>query len=133
VQSIHAPARLRTRAPRRSLALIAGAAAAVAVVTHLPLSADHATRSSAPATVKLIAGVPLQQARCAQWQVGTARERDAMVDVLAKVAGGASTTGGFGATLSPGETRALFTRTCSSSIARGFLLYEIYNRAAAFR
>ena len=77
--------------------------------------------------------MPLQQARCRQWTAGSPRERDAVVDLLAKVAGGASTTGGYGATLSPGETRDLFTRTCAAPFARGFLLYELYNRSAAFR
>ena len=133
MQSIHAPARLRTRAraSRRALTLLAGVAAAIAIVTAWP----HPAAEPAPATpaINLIGGVPLQQARCAQWQAGSPAERNAMVDVLAKVAGGASTSGGFGATLSPRDTHALFARTCSAQFARGFLLYEIYNRAAAFR
>jgi hypothetical protein len=113
--------------------LIACALTAVAIANVTPNRADDHARPSGPPAITLIAGVPLQQARCEQWIAGSSGERAAVVDLLAKVAGGASTTGGYGATLSPGATRDLFTRTCAAPFARGFLLYELYNRRAAFR
>jgi hypothetical protein len=134
VQSIQAPARLRAPAralSRAAIALLLCAALALGVVTFWPHDGGPAPAGT-PA-ITLIGGVPIQQARCSQWLAGSTAERNAVVDVLAKVAGGASTTGGYGATLSPRDTRALFTRTCAAPFASGFLLYELYNRAAAFR
>jgi hypothetical protein len=135
VQSIQAPARLRAPAralSRAVLALLVCAALALGVAAVWPHDGGPAPAAGTPA-ITLIGGVPIQQARCSQWLAGSPAERNAIVDVLAKVAGGASTTGGYGATLSRGETHALFSRTCAAPFARGFLLYELYNRAAAFR
>jgi hypothetical protein len=83
--------------------------------------------------VALIGGVPIQQARCAQWNAGGVAERDAVVAALASSVGGASTSGGRGTTLTRTEAYTLFNRACASRIARGFLLYELYIRAAGFR
>ena len=83
--------------------------------------------------VALIGGVPIQQARCAQWNAGGTAERDAVVAALASSVGGASTSGGSGTTLMRTEAYALFNRACASPIAHGFLLYELYIRAAGFR
>jgi hypothetical protein len=83
--------------------------------------------------VALIGGVPIQQARCAQWNAGGVAERDAVVAALASSVGGASTGGGRGTTLMRTEAYALFNRACASQIAHGFLLYELYIRAAGLR
>ena len=88
---------------------------------------------SARPPVALIGGVPIQQARCAQWNASGTAERDAVVAALASSVGGASTGGGRGTTLTTGESYRLFNRACASPIAHGFLLYELYIRAAGFR
>jgi hypothetical protein len=92
-------------------------------------------RSAPPRTpgVALIGGVPLQQARCEQWLPASRSERRAVVDALAGTVGGPSSSGGVGTTLTRGEAYALFDNACRSSVARGFLLYELYIRAAGFR
>jgi hypothetical protein len=86
-----------------------------------------------PSGVALIGGVPIQQARCAQWNAGGVAERDAVVAALASSVGGFSTGGGRGTTLMRTEAYALFNHACASQIAHGFLLYELYIRAAGFR
>jgi hypothetical protein len=93
-------------------------------------SGGHA-RPAAPDRA-LIGGVPLQQARCVQWRSGTAGQRGAVVRALAGVVGGPSGAA-RGTTLGEGEAFRLFDHACASRIARHFLLYELYTRAAAFR
>jgi hypothetical protein len=96
-------------------------------------AAQPASAQPAQPPVALIGGVPIQQARCAQWNAGGTAERDAVVAALASSVGGASTGGGRGTTLIRTEAYALFNRACASPIAHGFLLYELYIRAAGFR
>ena len=79
-----------------------------------------------------IDGVPLQQARCRNWEAAPARERAAAIAQLKVVVGG-RTQAGPAQTLSPGEATRLFDRTCRARVADGFLLYELYIRAAGFR
>jgi hypothetical protein len=80
----------------------------------------------------LIGGVPLQSAHCAQWNAGTAKERDDVAGALAWSVGGA-TPYGRGTTLTTAETHTLFDRACSNPIAQNWLLYELYIRAAGLR
>ncbi|GAC1523983.1 MAG: hypothetical protein NVS2B6_10200 [Thermoleophilaceae bacterium] len=89
---------------------------------------------SAPATEfsGLIAGLPLQQAGCAQWRAGSATERSGVVGMLGRVVAG-RTPYGPTATLTGVQAERLFNHVCASPIAHGFLLYELYIRAAAFR
>jgi hypothetical protein len=81
----------------------------------------------------LIGGVQLQQARCIQWNAGTADQRANVAAALSYSVGGASTSGGRGTTLTSSEAHTLFDRACSSPIAANWLLYELYIRAAGFR
>jgi hypothetical protein len=126
VQSVPAP--LGVARPRVALALAAAVLAAVVVVAlpHGKAAPSHR------APVALIGGLPLQQASCAQWNTGTPAERAAVVRVLKRVVGGAT---GFGpaSTLPTGDAYNLFDSTCSRPYAHGFLLYELYTRASAFR
>jgi hypothetical protein len=82
-------------------------------------------------SVALIDGKALQSARCTQWRRGSAHERAAIVSTLQAVVGG-PTPYGQASALPPHDATALFDRACSRSYARGFLLYELYTRAAAF-
>jgi hypothetical protein len=134
VQSVPAPP-LVGRAPRRAPAIIAlavllaAAAVAVAVATRAP----DAPRPVAHPYNGLIGGVPLQQARCVQWNAGTAAEREKVVGALAYSVGGATTSQGVGTTLDSAQAHALFDNACSGQIAQHWLLYELYIRAAGFR
>lgn len=119
----------------------AGAAlvAALAVIAACALAVSTAGDSSAPRAAApsdpyngLIGGVPLQQARCVQWNAGTAAERGRVVGALAHSVGG-STPYGPGSTLTVAQANGLFERACASPIAQHWLLYELYIRAAGFR
>jgi hypothetical protein len=123
--------RRRGRAP--ALAAVAAAAAA-ALAAALGLTAGHDARTapSARAYDGLLAGAPLQRARCRHWQAAPPAERRAAVHALSATIGGASTTGGVGTTLPDGRVSALFDRVCSTPQTAGFALYLIYARAAAF-
>ena len=82
----------------------------------------------------LIAGQTLQQARCSNWLRASAVDRAFAVQSLAAVVGSPTEYKGVtGTTLTPAETYQLLDNACSNRIARNFLLYELYIRAAAFR
>jgi hypothetical protein len=118
------------RSVQAAVAVLALATALAA----LPLASRHRPHPPAHRSgVALIGGMPIQQARCSQWNAGGTTERDAVVAALASSVGGASTSGGRGTTLMRTEAYALFNRACTSPIAHGFLLYELYIRAAGFR
>ncbi|MGZ4201951.1 MAG: hypothetical protein ACXVRH_07830 [Thermoleophilaceae bacterium] len=121
-----APARLRLR-----VALVAALVAAVAASAVLELTLRRSAGSSAVTTQ--VGGVVLQQARCQQWLAADGPQRGAILQALTGSVGGASTSGGVGTTLTTAEATRLFDHVCSSPIARGFLLYELYIRAAGFR
>jgi hypothetical protein len=132
MQPVQAPARRLTRS--RAVWLAAGVAALVlCVVIAVSGSGDS---SPAAASVKsdlaLIGGKPLQQASCEDWISGTPDERAAVVATIKRSVGGA-TPYGPGATLTADQAYALFARTCAPAYARGFLLYSIYAKAAAFQ
>ena len=76
-------------------------------------------------------GKALQSASCEQWLAATPQQRAAIVDVLHDVVGGPTPYGPAKA-LSADEATALFDRRCPAPYARGWLLYELYTRAAAF-
>jgi hypothetical protein len=76
-------------------------------------------------------GAALQSARCKQWVAATPAERAAIVDVLGDVVGGPTQYGPAKA-LTDDEATRLFDSRCAHPYARGWLLYELYTRAAAF-
>jgi hypothetical protein len=96
---------------------------------HAVSSAQPERASARPPGLALIGGVPLQQARCVQWQQGTTGERRQVVAALAHVVGG-PTPYGNGSTLAAADATALFDRACAGQIAQHWLLYEMYIRAA---
>lgn len=116
--------------------MIAALAAAIVVAAAIALVMSGRHNPPAPRVAAtyngLIGGVPLQQARCVQWNAGSGAEREKVSGALAHSVGGA-TPYGPGTTLTPSETGALFARACSNPIAQHWLLYELYIRAAGFR
>jgi hypothetical protein len=119
-------------ARRRRIALAVLALLAVVCAIALAAGGSSPTRSSPARYTGLIGGVPLQQARCAQWTAASATERRNTLAALAYVVGG-PTPYGPATKLSDSQATALFDRACASRIANGFLLYELYIRAAGYR
>ncbi len=72
---------------------------------------------------------------CEQWQQGTVAERQGTLIRLRKFAGspvGSSQGLENGHVLTDAEAYKLFQSFCSKHFARGFKLYKLYERAAAF-
>lgn len=131
MQSVPAPSGLTRPALAFALALLA----AITVTLAFASAVDAPSSEPGPrATLYrgLIGGMPLQSAHCAQWNAGSAQERDNVAAALAWSVGGA-TPYGRGTTLSSSEAHSLFDRACSNPIAQNWLLYELYIRAAGFR
>jgi hypothetical protein len=81
--------------------------------------------------------VPLSLADCTDWNNADAAERLGTIRQLAAFAGGQvggsqGQPSGHGATLDETHAYALFHGYCSAPFARGFKLYQLYTRAAAF-
>ena len=135
MQPVRAAARLSGRARIAAAVAVAALAAALVVTVVAPGGDARApvagARHVTVAPVTRIGGKALQSARCRHWRAATARRRDAVVATLADVVGG-PTPYGRASTLPADVARRLFDRTCSRPYARGFLLYELYTRAAAF-
>jgi hypothetical protein len=71
----------------------------------------------------------LQAADCRDWKRLSLRERYAVLDQLEEVAAGPEKKG---ATLPQQKAYDVIDARCGKYFARGFLLYEMYNRAASF-
>ena len=131
MQSVPAPSGLT----RPALALLAALLAAIVATLAFASAVDSPSPGAnhrADLYRGLIGGMPLQSAHCAQWNAGSAAERDKVAGALAWSVGGA-TPYGPGTTLSTSEAHSLFDRACSNPIAQNWLLYELYIRAAGFR
>jgi hypothetical protein len=141
----HVPA-VRAKA-RLAPAAAAAGAAALAVLLALVVSpgSDHGARGGSdatPASAALaaqssgyngtLAGAPLQRARCEHWLAAPPAQRLDAVHGITSTMGGPSTSGGVGTTLTDAQAIGLFNRTCATRAARGFALYLIYARAAAY-
>lgn len=125
-----APRALAGIGSRARLVLSAAAVLAATVLGVVSLRAapalvgDIATRPS-------LATARLATATCADWQAAGNGRRGAIADALA-VAATAPDPENPGATLSRASASTLLSRACSTRLSRSFLLFEIYNRGAAF-
>jgi len=78
-------------------------------------------------------GVPIELADCTDWKQGSVDERLGTIRRLREFAGGpVGSPAGTGATLEDSEAYELFENYCDEEFARGFKLYKLYARAAAF-
>lgn len=76
---------------------------------------------------------PVRLADCETWRAADARERFDTIGALRAFAGDRTgSPGGRGATLDDDAAYDLIERSCEPSYARGFKLYKLYTRAAAF-
>jgi hypothetical protein len=79
--------------------------------------------------------VPMRQAECSDWRKGSAEQRRGTVVQIREFAGGpVGSSQGIqrGRVLDDAQAYQLIDRYCSRPIARGFRLYLLYERAAAF-
>jgi hypothetical protein len=83
-------------------------------------------------------GQPISLADCNDWKQANTEQRLGTIKQLKDFAGGpivgnnASSPSGTGAVLDDKDAYNLFNRWCEQSFARGFKLYKLYERAAAF-
>jgi hypothetical protein len=112
------------------------ASLAAAVVAALALPGCLGGSSSNPpksAGVRL--GQPLTLADCRDWRRASPQEREGTVRDLRHFAGGpvGESSGRRGATLDDDKAYQALDNYCKADFARGFKLYKLYTRAAAFR
>ncbi len=92
---------------------------------------DDSGEGSPAAGARLAA--PVRLANCRDWNRGTIRERQGTIEGIREFAGAEIPgTGGRGATLPDDRAYDLFQNYCKHDFARGFKLYKLYARAAAF-
>jgi hypothetical protein len=83
-------------------------------------------------------GAPINLADCTDWNQAHVEERLGTIEELEEFAGGPVVGGspsdpsGTGAVLDAEQAYELLNRSCAAEFARGFRLYKIYVRAAAF-
>jgi hypothetical protein len=74
-------------------------------------------------------GVALQVADCEDWRASSPQERQSAIDQLERAVAGPRKEGN---TLSDDLAYTTLDARCKPDFARGFLLYQLYIRAAAF-
>jgi hypothetical protein len=74
-------------------------------------------------------GVALQMADCHDWRAASPEERQSAIDQLESAVAGPRSEGN---TLSDDAAYSTLDARCRPDFARGFLLYQLYIRAAAF-
>jgi hypothetical protein len=76
---------------------------------------------------------PINLADCRDWKAGNLEERIGTINGIRDFLGGpVPGTSGHGATLTDDQAYKLFEGWCDNDFARGFKLYKLYARAAAF-
>jgi hypothetical protein len=109
----------------RGRATLAAAASALALGGCLGGTNDAPPDEAGP----LGADAKLQAATCTDWRHASLRERYLTVDRLEEVVAGPTKVG---RTLPDQRAYDIIDARCENRYARGFLLYEIYTRAAGF-
>jgi len=83
-------------------------------------------------------GQPISLADCHDWNQANTEQRLGTIKELRNFAGGpvvgnnASSPSGTGSVLDDEQAYDLFNNYCKADFARGFKLYKLYERAAAF-
>ncbi len=113
-----------------AIALAATAAATLALTLHA-CGEDSAREPATGAGPSGLSGTSIEKATCEEWNEATADERLLTVNRLEEAA--APKPGQeHGLVLDPESAFETLDYACSSEVGRGFLLYEVYNRAATF-
>ena len=112
-----------------------GIAAALAIVC-AATAAGCGASSPSPATPQVQGpqiNVPLRLADCTDWNKSDASQRLGTVEALRAFAGGPTgSPAGHGNTIPDKQAYDLLQNYCGNFFARGFKLYKLYTRAAAF-
>jgi len=117
-----------------ALGLVAGSDSSSQRVARAPAPAPATGAPPTAAGLALINGKPLQKADCTDWLAASEVERTGAVAALRRNVGGATGVGrSSGVTMPDTEAVALFDRACAGPIARHWLLYVLYTRAAGFQ
>ena len=121
------------RARRKGAVLIALPVLIVASLAGCGSSSTPAGPSVGPNV-----GAPINLADCTDWKKADVDQRLGTIRQLKNFAGGpvvggsATDPSGTGAVLDDEDAYKLLDRYCASEFARGFKLYKLYERAAAF-
>jgi hypothetical protein len=76
---------------------------------------------------------PINLANCADWKEASVDQRLATIEQIKTFVGGpVAGTEGSGGVLDDDRAYDLFENYCGEELARGFKLYKLYSRAAAF-
>jgi hypothetical protein len=108
---------------------------AAAVLIGLTLGGCGGSTSSEGSNVGIGASLaaPINLADCTDWQQASVDERLGTIEQIREFVGGpVSGAGGRGAVLDDEKAYDLFENYCENEFARGFKLYKLYSRAAAF-
>jgi hypothetical protein len=94
---------------------------------------DNVSQEEAQAELGVDLGAPINLADCTDWEEGDVSQRLGTIRELEEFLGGPTgTPSGHGATLDEDTAYQLFENFCEQEYARGFKLYKLYSRAAAF-
>jgi hypothetical protein len=78
-------------------------------------------------------GAPINLADCTDWKQASVDQRLGTIEQLKEFVGGpVAGTEGSGVVLDDDRAYDLFENYCGNEFARGFKLYKLYSRAAAF-
>jgi hypothetical protein len=78
-------------------------------------------------------GDPINLADCTDWNEGSVEERLGTIEKIREFTGGPiAGTAASGRTITDEQAYDLFENYCENEFARGFKLYKLYGRAAAF-
>lgn len=114
------------------LRAVAAGVLAGALAVALSGCGGSSSPAAAPGTESELA-VPINLASCADWNEGSREERFGTISKLRDFVGRpVAGTGGQGTTLDDERAYDLFENYCENEFARGFRLYKLYSRAAAF-
>jgi hypothetical protein len=104
-------------------------AAALAVAGCGGETAGNESDSGVPGLV-----APLELADCTDWNDASTEERFGTIEQIRRFTGGdvSGDSGATGSVLDDERAYDLFERYCENEFARGFKLYKLYGRAAAF-
>jgi hypothetical protein len=121
------------RGLRRQALRITGAALALGALA-LGAGCGSDESGSEGAAPSVLLGERPGKLTCTDWRAGTPAERRGSIDQLTMLAGANANPEEVGPnrTLTDDDAYETIDATCRHEQARGFLLYEIYNRAAAF-
>ena len=135
---VHHPAQAIARVIRASRSRrLAGVLAALAVGVAIA-GCGGGTNTQPQVDVGPNVGQPIALADCHDWEQANVEQRLGTIHQIRDFAGGpivgnnASSPSGTGSVLDDKDAYNLFNGWCSKSFARGFKLYHLYQRAAAF-